>query len=490
MTATVRAHSPKDMIYWIKAAIVVILMFGVGQLDPIGPLTPLGMQIFGIFLALLFGWCFVDFIWPSLLGILAMGLTDYGTIAGVFKEGFGDSLTISILILLIYSDYLTQSGLSKTIAYWFVSRKFIIGHPWMLTFMLFLASYFICMAISIFPTIFLMWNILYNIFDLVGYKKGDKWPAIICASVIFCGTAGYVALPTKPAVLLILTSVSKSTNGAVQVDLLMYTAIMVVVSFLTICLFFFAIKFLVRPDVSPLMKIKAEDFAQYRDAIMTKKEKIAMASLLFFIVLLLVPSLLPKGEFASTLISLGIPGCMTVIMVILSIVKLDNEPVFSFEKSANSGGISWGMIVMFAATMPMAAAMNNPAVGVKDLLVSILHPMFDGMGPIIFSITLLIVTGALTQITHNIVLAAVITPIMCDFAIMFGANPALLGILLCTICNTALISPASSAPAALMYLNKDWIGIKHSYTFGSIYVVTTWIVVVCVGIPLGSLIMG
>lgn len=46
----------KNTSYYIKALITIVIMFGFGQLPPIDPITPLGMNIVGIFIGLLFGW--------------------------------------------------------------------------------------------------------------------------------------------------------------------------------------------------------------------------------------------------------------------------------------------------------------------------------------------------------------------------------------------------------------------------------------------------
>lgn len=62
MQATLDADAlrKKSMTYYINSVITIVIMFGFGQLPAPAPITPLGMQILGIFLALLFGWTFVD----------------------------------------------------------------------------------------------------------------------------------------------------------------------------------------------------------------------------------------------------------------------------------------------------------------------------------------------------------------------------------------------------------------------------------------------
>ena len=40
-------------------------MFGFGLLDPVEPLTPLGMRLVGVFLGVLYGWVFIVTVWPA-----------------------------------------------------------------------------------------------------------------------------------------------------------------------------------------------------------------------------------------------------------------------------------------------------------------------------------------------------------------------------------------------------------------------------------------
>ena len=67
-------------------------------LPPIGGITPYGMDILGIFLGSIYGWVFVDFIWPSFFGMLMLVVVGYGTTAEVFKAGFGDSIVLNLFL--------------------------------------------------------------------------------------------------------------------------------------------------------------------------------------------------------------------------------------------------------------------------------------------------------------------------------------------------------------------------------------------------------
>lgn len=63
-----------EAMYYMHSFFCLAIMFGFGQLPPLEPLTPLGMNLIGIFIGLLYGWIFIDIVWPSMAGLLALML--------------------------------------------------------------------------------------------------------------------------------------------------------------------------------------------------------------------------------------------------------------------------------------------------------------------------------------------------------------------------------------------------------------------------------
>ena len=86
-----------DLLYWINVAITVILMFGIGYLEPWGSLEQIGMKVLAIFIGLLYGWTTLGFVFPSMLGMLALALSGAYTMDGVFTAGFGGSPEYSFI---------------------------------------------------------------------------------------------------------------------------------------------------------------------------------------------------------------------------------------------------------------------------------------------------------------------------------------------------------------------------------------------------------
>lgn len=125
--------------YFFHIIVFLCITFLFGKLDPIAPLTPFGMNTIGVFLGVIYAWVFIDIIWPSMVGLLALMLLDVLPATALLNKGFGDPTVIMMMFIFVFSATLDRYGLAKYISLWFVSRKCVMGKPWRLTFALLLA---------------------------------------------------------------------------------------------------------------------------------------------------------------------------------------------------------------------------------------------------------------------------------------------------------------------------------------------------------------
>ncbi len=109
---------------------------------------------------------------------------------------------------------------------------------------------------------------------------------------------------------------------------------------------------------------------------MTKDQKIGFAFLIGYIGLLIAPSILPKTFFLTKLISSmgGVLG-VTAFMVILGAVlrKSDGRASAIFQKA--SDGISWSVIWLIIATIPLTSALQNNEYGIMPTIMGFLTPV-------------------------------------------------------------------------------------------------------------------
>ena len=128
--------------YYLHAVVCLLIMFGFGQLPPVEPLTPLGMNLIGIFLGVLYGWVCIEIVWPSLAGLLALMLIGGMKPMMLLNKSFGDPVVQMMFFIFVFCATISHYGLSKFISLWFITRKFVAGRPWVFTYT-FLGSIFI-----------------------------------------------------------------------------------------------------------------------------------------------------------------------------------------------------------------------------------------------------------------------------------------------------------------------------------------------------------
>lgn len=203
-----------DVMYWVHTVITLVLMFGIGYLEPWGELEPVGMKVLGIFIGLLWGWTTIGFVWPSLMGVCALGLSGYQTTLQVLAAGFGAANnTVLCVFLFIFAAYMDKIGLSRIIANWFISRKICIGRPYVLVLMIFIAAYVLGATISLFTAILLLYSIFYNVCDTLGYKKQEKFAVVVLCGIVYSAMLGFALFPFKAVQIMVLGSLENVSGG-------------------------------------------------------------------------------------------------------------------------------------------------------------------------------------------------------------------------------------------------------------------------------------
>ena len=116
---------------YFHTLVILLLMFGFGQLPAVEPITPLGMKIIGAFLGMLYGWSTVGLIWPSVLGLLAIAFSGYAPLKTIWASSFGNDNVVQFIFIFVFAGAVEAHGITKFIAYWILTRKAIVGKPWL-----------------------------------------------------------------------------------------------------------------------------------------------------------------------------------------------------------------------------------------------------------------------------------------------------------------------------------------------------------------------
>lgn len=482
------AAAPKKAVsplYLAHTAICLIIMFGFGQLTPFEPLTPLGMNLIGIFLGVLYGWIFIEIVWPSLLGLLALMLIGGMKPVQLLNKSFGDPMVQMMFFIFVFCATINYYGLSRFISLWFITRKCLAGRPWLFTYV-FMGSIFILGALtSASPAAIIGWSILYGVCDACGYKKGEGYPTMMVFGIVFAAQVGMSIIPFKQVPLTVLGAYENMSG--VSIDYASYMILAVAICALCSGAFILLGKYIFRPDMSKLLKLEAEKLDTEGSLNLNKIQKTVLVFLFLLVLLLLAPNFLPKSFFVTKFLrSIGNTGIVILLVTVMAAIKVEGKPLLNFKAMVDSG-VTWGIILLLAIVQPLAAAMAHTDSGITAFLMNAMEPIFSGSTPMTFAIIIGFVATALTQVMNNGATGIALMPIVLSYCQASGASPDLALMMVVMGCHFAFLTPAASASAALLHGN-EWASASSIWRTAPVVVLVSWLATALVVITLGAVV--
>lgn len=465
-------------------AVILLLMFGFGQLPAIEPITPLGMKIIGIFLAMLYGWSTVGLIWPSLLGLLAVAFSGYAPMKTIWATSFGNDNVVQFIFIFVFAGAVEAHGITRFIAFWLLSRKAIAGKPWLFSFVYLFAIGLLGALTASSPAIILGWSILYSVFAALGYQRGDRYVAFMIFGTILAAQLGMGVMPFKSAPLMILASFEAIAGQ--RIDYLTYIAFMAVAVTAAIAMYILAGKYILRLDISALCNLKQEDIITDRKVLqLSGKQTVVFALLVSLVVLMILPSILPAHWLLTGLLNtLGATGISVALVALMCIISIDGEKLLNFQLIAKQH-INWGVLLLLAAVMVISGALNHESVGFVSFLKILLQPVFGQASAVFFVVMMVLCAVVFTNFCNNAATAIALLPVVLAFAATVGIDSSLTAVVIVFSVMLAFMTPAASPSAALLHSN-DWINKRDIYTMGTMAIGASIVVLLIATFTVGN----
>lgn len=480
-------ESGKQKIFYGHIVITLLLMFGFGQLPAVGTITPLGMKLLGIFLGLIYAWSATSLLWPSLLGIVAVISTGMYSAKEFFKLSFGNDTVVLLIFMMVFAAMIDELGLIRFIAAWFTSRKFVAGKPWLFTFIFLVGAFIGAVFVNGFPVVLIFWSIFYKIAEQVGFKPYDKYCTLMLVGVVFAAmTVGASVMPYRLAGLLMISTVQAAAGTSVGfTQFILFnlpTGAALIGAYVLIC------KYILRPDVGPLKKLDGT-LVSKEELCLDKKQKLAVLLLAVLIVLMVLPEVLPKTWALQQLLAQLGMGSITILMVVVGcLIKIDGQPIMKFDKMI-AKGVTWDVVILFAIVLPLSSLLTSEATGITPFLVGVVSPFLSHLSPVIMIIVVTAVLTVLTNLANNAVLSVIFINILCPLSIAMGIDPVPIALSFLWFSQFAYMTPAASAPAAIIFGNTNWIKAKDVYKLWPLWVML-YVVALVLFVPYAQLIFG
>ena len=475
----------KNKIYWMHVFIFFLIMFGISHLQPIAPLTPIGIKVLGIFCGVLYAWIFISISWPSMAGMLALMLLDILKPVQLLNKGFGDPIVVMTFFVFIFCAVFSHYGLAKFISLWFITRKCVLGKPWVFTYTFLVTAMILGALTSGSPATLLGWSLLYAICDLCGYKKGESYTNMMIIGVVFAAQIGMAIIPFKAGPLAIIGTYENLSHSTLAYAPYMILALMG--ALLLLGVFIFIGKILFRPDVSKLCKLDAEQLDVEHALRLSFVQKIVMIFLIIFLGGMLIPGILPSNFFLTRFLnSIGNTGLCIFIVMAMCCIQINGAPLLSLKHMIDKG-IAWDVIFLLAFVFAISIPMGAPENGITQFFIKLLAPLFGQNSQIIFALCIGAFGVILTQICNNTALGVALMPLIYSYCSTSHFSPETTITLVTISVQLAFLTPASSSPAALLH-GSDWCDVKTIWRTMPLILVVSYIILAALILSLGKFI--
>ena len=370
--------STKDnqMNFWLKVIVFFLLIFGFGYLPAPDPLTTYGMKTLGIFFGLLFGWCTLGMIWPSIVGILAMPLLGIMPLGEVFANGWGSSVMLLIFFMMMVAKNLEKAGISKLIALWFISRKIVLGRPWLFSYSFLIAISLISSMTSSTAMIFLGWVIFYDIVEEVKLEKHMSYTSYMLIGIVIAACLGDGLFPFRTVGAVAFVMMEEISGIALNSFAFTVWSFMMCLTLLAV--YILVGKFVFRIPTENLRALNEEYFAA-KELSLNKGQKIMLFLMLALIVMMLAPSITPANWIFNIIFSkISATGVAALTCLLMCIIRVDGEPLME-PRSIIREGVSFDVMFLGAAVLPLALRVfSSEEAGINAFLVQTLSPVVEG----------------------------------------------------------------------------------------------------------------
>ena len=481
------SKSAKANMHTLAGILIMLLGFVV---PPFGPVTAVGVKCLFIFIGMVYLWSTVNPLWPSMLGMVMLGLSGYaGEGAAGFKAvmaaSIGNDTVILLMLTTILFGALDVLGVTKHIAKWCLTRKIIDGRPYLFLTAVYVTSYIISVIVSPPTAVLIIWPVALHMMNVFGVTKEERiWHHyFVGLFAIMC--IAQPVLPFKGAQLLILNNIQKLAGTEVNWGTYMLFNISIAAIMTTGYLL--VLKFIIKPDITKLQHVTAEQVAEALPLPkMDRAQKMLMISLPAFIILMLAPSFLGKYiPFLNIFNVIGSTGLAMVFLVFFMIVRHEGKPIINYN-FISSKAFNWGTIFMVAAAVYGANTLSAESTGVKLLIVDLLNPILGGCSEMVFVTLMLACALILTSFANNAGIGLILLPVAAAFTEQMGIPflPVGIGVGMMVFCS--MLTPAASPHAAMAYGRKDLYDGRAMIGIGLPFCIAYIAVYVLIGYPMAK----
>ena len=468
-----KRKDPSQIKYIICLVIGLFFMFVFGRIVPAwGSITPMGMNIIGIFIGMLFMTSTVgDLMFPGMFGMIALVSSGYMAASEAAAGFLGSATVLQILLILVLCNALSKTGVGEVIAKFIITRRFIQGRPLlfvgMFLFAMFVGGIFIATSSAV-PFFFPIWDALCK---QIGYKKEDSFNKLMLLGIYLFLVLGSFVIPFYGMVPMYVNYFTEQLSGTGFVfDPIAYMIPAICVALAFLMLYVMAIKFVFRCDLDKLKDFDVSKMEGFdRDSIRANREQKIMLTAFIAVIgyslsIMFLPSSFPWYA-AYKDFSLGFVTLL--VLCILGIYRVNGKSFLPLAQ-AFTQGVQWPIIILLGSFSLVGGALGNEELGITGFIIEMAGPVFGKLSWPLFILVCVTLCTVLTNFISNMATAMMVFSIVTPFAVNFmkmGINVSVLGVAITYSCMFAYMT-YSSFYCSAMLLGHEAIDSKFIFTKG------------------------
>ena len=447
-------------------------------------MTPLGMKVLGVFLGVIFGWITIDLLWPSMLGVIALGLSGiYDSLGDCFAACFGSQTSLLLLGSLFVCALVTVTDLSSLIVHYFMSLKITRKSPFMMVFFIFLASWLVATLSHCIVAAVLMLSIYRSLADEGGIPEQSPVNSYMLVGITLSCMFGDLTFPFRPIAYAILNVYTAFAGTEIPFTGYMLTCMPFLAFMLAV--YTFAGK-VMGVDISFLQS----DSLSNTKPTATAEQKAALWCLILMLGSMMIPSVTanstnPVFVFINRL---GLGGITLVWLLFMMFWEVNGAPLMDLQKLSKN--FQWGVYLCVCLLIPLANAISSESVGISATLNGWLSPVLSTMPPILFLISVVLLSIILTNLLNNMVVAMIFITLLFslqDYLNGLNLTAMVLSIMLASY--VACATPAASPLCAFVYGQRDLVSFKNQMLQGVKTCLLLAVLIIAIFYPLASLVL-
>lgn len=492
------AQKKKKSLYAMHVAIGLGIMAIFWIIPPIEPITAIGMRCVGAFLGMVYMWSAIEALWPSLFGLFMIGLSGYAGdgMAGfnaVWLNAVGLNTVLLCLFAFILFGAVDEVGDTKYIAKWLLTRKIYEGKPIAFMAVFYLTCFVLSALVSPITELIMIWPIALRIMDTMRMDRSDNAWKYFFVGTFLVSTLAQPFFPFLGAQLIPCSAFAKMTatmGNPMAIPMLPYMATDLIMTFIVMAIYLAFVKFNKKIDLSKMKSVTPETVEKDMPLPpMNLQQKAFMWMIPVYLLLIIVPQFLkgnPVSDFLNTLSTMGITIMITIVFLV---IHWQGKPLLDFREVAYKQ-MNWGIFFMIAAAVYAANTLSADNTGVTAWLVQALNPILGGQPEMIFVAIMFTVALIITNFANNAAMAVVLMPVVITFSNQLGINPIPVAMGVILMVFVAMLTPAASPHAGMMWGRRDIYAPKDILSIGLPMCAITLLAYIFIGYPLIKLLMG